>query len=228
MEERLVNHIDILFDSMPQSENTNEIKEEILQNSIDKYYDLVNEGNDAETAYSKTVASIGDIYGLFANSRNDIDKKIEKQRKKSALLVSISVIMYICSIIPCIIFSEVGLELLAVSLMFAMIAVATGLLIYNGMTKYKPVAQETMVNDFKQWQSGKPSDKQMKSQVSGIIWSIIFILYFVISFATGAWYVTWVLFLVGIAAEQIARLCISLKKENGKEKEKSEWIQQEE
>ena len=126
------------------------------------------------------------------------------------------------SIIPCIIFSEVGLELLAVSLMFAMIAVATGLLIYNGMTKYKPVAQETMVNDFKQWQSGKPSDKHVKSQVSGIIWSIILILYFVISFATGAWYVTWVLFLVGIAAEQIARLCISLKKENGKEKEKSE------
>ena len=222
MEERLINHIDILFDSMPQNENTNEVKEEILQNSIDKYYDLVNEGNDAETAYSKTVASIGDIYGLFSDNRNDIDKKIEKQRKKSALLVSISVIIYICSIIPCVVLTEFGSDLLSVSLMFAMIAVATGLLIYNGMTKYKPVAQETMVNEFKQWQSGKPSDKQIITQVSGIIWSIIFILYFVISFETGAWYVTWVLFLVGIAVEQIARLCISLKKETGKEEEKSE------
>lgn len=222
MEKRLVNHIDILFNSMPQNENTNEVKEEILQNSIDKYYDLINEGNDAETAYSKTVASIGDIHGLFANNRNDIEQKIEKQRKKSALFVTISVIMYICSIIPCIIFSEFGLDILAVSLMFAMIAVATGLLIYNGMTKYKPVPEETMVNEFKQWQSGKPSDKQIKTQVSGIIWSIILILYFVISFLTGAWYVTWVLFLVGIAVEQIAKLYISLKAENKKEKEKSE------
>ena len=81
MEERLVNHIDILFGSMPQNENTQEVKEEILQNSIDKYHDLLSEGNDPEIAYSKTVASIGDIHGLFANNTSYIEDKIEKQRK---------------------------------------------------------------------------------------------------------------------------------------------------
>ena len=128
--------------------------------------------------------------------------------------------MYICSIIPCIIFTEIGLDLLAVALMFLMIAVATGLLIYNGMTKYKPVEEETIVNEFKQWQSGKPSDKQIKKQVSGIIWCIITVIYFVVSFSTGAWYITWVLFLVGMAIDQIAKLCISLKTDKDNEKER--------
>lgn len=219
MEERLLNHLDILFDSMPQNENTNEIKEEILQNSIDKYHDLLDEGNDPETAYSKTVASIGDIHGLFADDRSYIEEKIEKQRKKSALIVTISVMMYICSIIPCIVFGESGHELLAVSAMFIMIAVATGLLIYNGMTKYKPLQEETMVNEFKQWQSGKPSTMQIQKQVRRIIRCITLVVYFIISFITGAWHITWLLFLVGVAIEQIANLYISLKSEKEKDRE---------
>ena len=219
MEERLVNHIDILFDSMPQNENTQEVKEEILQNSIDKYHDLLDEGNDPETAYSKTVASIGDIHSMFPNNAANLEDKIEKQRKKSALLVTIAVMMYICSIIPCIVFAEIGLDLLAIGIMFAMIAAATGLLIYNGMTKYKPVEEKTMVNEFKQWQSGKPSDKQIKRQVSGIIWSLLLVIYFVVSFLTGAWYITWVLFIVGAAIEQIVNLCISIKADKDNEKE---------
>lgn len=116
MEERLVNHIDILFYSMPQNENTQDVKEEILQNSIDKYHDLLDEGNDPETAYSKTVASIGDIHSLFPSNTANLEDKIEKQRKKSAWIVSISIMMYICSIIPCIAFAEIGFELLAVIL----------------------------------------------------------------------------------------------------------------
>lgn len=219
MEERLVNHIDILFGGMPQNANTQEVKDEILQNSIDKYHDLLDEGNDPETAYSKTVASIGDIHSLFPNNMLNIEDKIERQRKKSALLVTIAVMIYICSIIPCIIFAEIGLDILAVALMFAMIAVATGLLIYNSMTKYKPMEEKTMVNEFKQWQSGKPSDKQIKKQVSGIIWCIIVVIYFIVSFATGAWYITWVLFLIGEAIDQIAKLCISMKMEKDSKKE---------
>lgn len=219
MEERLVNHIDILFSGMPQNANTQEVKDEILQNSIDKYHDLLDEGNDPETAYSKTVASIGDIHSLFPNNMVNIEDKMERQRKKSALLVTIAVMTYICSIIPCIILADTGLEILAVALMFAMIALATGLLIYNGMTKYKPMEEQTMVNEFKQWQSGKPSDKQIKKQISGIIWCIIVVIYFILSFATGAWYITWVLFLVGEAIDQIVKLCISMKMENDSKKE---------
>ena len=40
------------------------------------------------------------------------------------------------------------------------------------------------------------------------LWLTVVILYFVISFATGAWYVTWVIFLIGAAVNPIVRVNI--------------------
>lgn len=73
-----------------------------------------------------------------------------------------------------------------------------------------------MVNEFKDWQSGKPSQKSIQKQISGIIWTCVLIVYFLISFLTGAWYITWLIFLIGLAVNQVVNLCISL----GSEKEK--------
>lgn len=216
MEQRLKNHIDILFQGMPQNENTMDVKEEITQNLIDKYHDLIAEGKDPETAYSMAVASIGNVHDLFPANNDSITLLIEKQKKKSALLITGAVMLYILSVIPVIICSEIiGNEIIGVAVFFIMIALATGMLIYNNITKYRPQKDNTMVNEFKQWQSGKPSSNSLKKQISGIIWSIIVIAYFLVSFLTGAWHITWILFIVGAVLNQIANLCISL---NNKEK----------
>lgn len=219
MENRFKNHIDILFKDMPQNENTYEIKDEILQNLIDKYYDLLNDGNDPETAYSIVVASIGDVRSLFPDNPKKIEELVSKQRKKSALLISSAVMLYILSPIAAIIGETIGNSddgAMGIGFMFLIIAVATGMLIYNSKTKYRPAKNQTMVNEFKDWQSGKPSQKSIQKQISGIIWTCVLIVYFLISFLTGAWYITWLIFLIGLAVNQVVNLCISL----GSEKEK--------
>ncbi|MEE0859801.1 MAG: permease prefix domain 1-containing protein [Acutalibacteraceae bacterium] len=224
MENRLRSHIEILFRDMPQNAGTQEIKEEILQNLIEKYYDLLADGKDPETAYSIAVASIGDIHSLFPDNPENISKLVSKQRKKSALLISGAVMLYILSIIPPIIADSMGggsfNETVGIGFMFLMIALATGMIIYNAMTKYKPTKNQTMVNEFKQWQSGKPSRKSIQQQVTGIIWTVTVIVYFLVSFLTMAWYITWIIFLIGAVVAQIVRLCMSLN--NDKEKEKYE------
>ena len=48
-----------------------------------------------------------------------------------------------------------------------------------------------------------------------VILGVTLILYFVISFATQAWYITWVIFLVGVCANTVTNLLLKLKEEGG-------------
>ena len=48
-------------------------------------------------------------------------------------------------------------------------------------------------------------DTLRKSSITAL-WMIIAAVYIVISFATKAWYVTWVIFLLGVALEQILKI----------------------
>ena len=96
--------------------------------------------------------------------------------------------------------------------LFAFVAVATALLIYNNMSK--PVVMkydETMMEEFREWKTNQESRKHARKSINSALWSIIVVLYFVISFSTGAWYITWVIFLIGAAAENIIKACFDLK-----------------
>lgn len=218
---RLRSHIDTLFGAMTQTVRVQEIKEEMLRNLTEKYYDLISEGKDEETAYSIAVSSIGDVSVLMeenrpANSYDDMEQRMQKYRARSAVLISVAVMLYILCVIPPIVFSTNSFTdgmLIGPIIMFVMIAAATGLLVFNSMTKPKYVkANETMVEDFKEWQSGKQHDNSVMRSIQGAVWSIAVVAYFVVSFSTGAWHVTWLIFLITVAITQIINLCARLKK----------------
>ena len=61
MREKLKTYIDYLFAGAPQTAATEETKAEILQNTLDKYDDLIAEGKTPEAAYSLAVSGIGDL-----------------------------------------------------------------------------------------------------------------------------------------------------------------------
>lgn len=213
MENRLKNHIDILFRDMSQDENTDEIKAEILQNLIDKYYDLLNDGNDPETAYSIAVASVGDVRSLLSDNSTSEEKLILQQKKRSAKLISGAVMLYILSVIPCIIGGTMGRDngaIIGLGFMFLMIAVATGMIIYNANTKYNSPKNQGIAKKFKHSHGVVSSQKRIKNQISGIIWTCVLVVYFLVSFLTGAWYITWLIFLIGLAVDQIIGLCMLL------------------
>ena len=68
MNEKLREHIEKLFKNAPQTRQAVEIKEEILQNTIDRYNDLKAEGKSDEAAYNIAIAGIGDVDHLIVKS----------------------------------------------------------------------------------------------------------------------------------------------------------------
>ncbi len=66
LEEQLKQHMDRLFAAAPKTREADDLKEEMLQNVIDKYHDLLAEGKAPEEAYRTAIRGIGDISGLIS------------------------------------------------------------------------------------------------------------------------------------------------------------------
>lgn len=217
MEERLKRYIDGLFENAPQTKGVIELKEEMLQNLIDKYNDLLKEGKSDETAYGIAVAGIGDINELIKEMEEPfmMDPYVEeKARQRSGVLTAAAVMLYILSPLPLILLAmfDRGISL-GVFILFGFVAAATGLLIYNGMTKPRYMREDdTMVEEFKEWQSQKEGAKALRRAVSSALWTVTLAVYFLVSFATGAWYISWVIFLVAAALESFVSIFFVMKR----------------
>ena len=227
MEDKLRKYIDSLFANTVPSRKSVELKEEMIQNLHDKYDDLISEGKSDEAAYNIAVAGIGDISGLLAefennagpvaNGMNESYKvRMEEYRSKSAMFTSIAVMMYILCILPLIIMSFVGSVYAAqigVPVMFLMIAGATGLLIYVSMTKPKKYkAPDTMVEEFREWQSDEKDKKQLRKAISSALWAVTVAVYLIVSFMTFAWGITWIIFIIAAALESLINILFTARK----------------
>lgn len=219
MEENIRRYIEELFFGTMPSRRTVELKEEMIQNLTEKYNDLISEGKTPEAAYNIAIAGIGDVSYLLKDLEKDVvhPNVVAAQRQRSAMFTAIAIMMYILSVVPLIIIgmsahSQASLTI-GVVLMFVFIAVATGLLIYSGMTKPKYLkTDDTMVEEFKQWQSGAQENKSLRNSVSSAAWSVIVAIYFLISFTTAAWHITWVIFIIGAAVQSILNIAFTVKK----------------
>lgn len=210
MNEKLRNYIDTLFANAPTTVRAVELKEEMFQNLTDKYNDLIAQGKSEESAFNIAVASIGDVDSLIAGlSGNATSAESEKSRKRSALFTAIAAALYITSPVPVIFLgNNVG-----VMLLFVFVALATGLLIYNGVTRERYVkADDTMVEEFKEWKQNSRKKDQAVGAIIGSMWLIAVCVYMVVSFATSAWHITWIIFLIAAAVSSIIRGAFMLKK----------------
>lgn len=214
MDEHLRGYIEELFAEAPSSRRAVEMKEEILQNTLDRYYDLLAEGKSETAAFNIAVAGIGDLTELIESLRDNAgfhysQEELRRSRQRSAIFLAVAVMLYILSVVPCILFPGLA----GVSCMFVLIAAATGLVIYNAKTKFLYRRQDdTIVEEFKEWKEKKEEQKSVKGSILSAIWMLTLVLYFVLSFSTGAWYITWVLFLVAGAVQNIVRACFDLRR----------------
>ena len=81
MNERLIEYLDGLFSPYEDSQTSRELKEELLNNLQDKLVDFKNQGYDDETAYHKTIVSIGDISEILEtmpSKGGDLVEMVEK------------------------------------------------------------------------------------------------------------------------------------------------------
>ena len=140
--ERLTKYFDSLFESAPNTQSIKDLRDEIYQNTLDRYNDLIAQGKSEDESFTKAVSGIGDIeeiigrngYVALNEDKNYYSRdKIEKNRVISGILVSVSVLLYVVCVIPPIAFSSnIGA---AVMLLFA--AIATGLIVFANKMKIK-------------------------------------------------------------------------------------------
>lgn len=210
--------LDELFINAPQTNKARELKEELLANLMDKYSDLISSGKSEEEAFNLTMDGIGDIDELLRGLKeNDVFnyKQVTEDRKKSALIISVSIGLYIMSVVILIFCSEV-LKIndeIAVCLMLSMDAVATCLIIYNAVSRPKYLkADNTIVEEFKEWKSTNNAEKEVVKSIKSIMWLVIVALYFLLSFAMGIWAFSWIIFIIGMAVDRIITLAFQLRR----------------
>lgn len=96
MRDNITQHFNKLFEDAPKTRKALDLKQEMLQNALDKYDDMMQEGYTEEDAYQNVIQSIGDVTELFEEvEEKNLLTLPEKDRKKKAMLTAIAVGLYI-------------------------------------------------------------------------------------------------------------------------------------
>ncbi len=121
-----------------------------------------------------------------------------KYKKRFAILLSVAICLYILSVIPFIVFESTTLMIVT---FFIMIAAATAMIVFGAVSK--PKFGKKAENDLPQ--------NNLYKKICSIMSGVILVIYLLVSFLTGAWYITWVLWIVYAIACEIVKLIFSLK-----------------
>lgn len=152
-----------------------------------------------------------EVVNVEDNGANNIEENSEENiRNKTADVVSSSVFIYIVSVAAFLVLVAVPRvnPVISLALFLTGIAYATSKLVKHYMSLPKKEKTE----------KEKKEDKVLKS-IKEIVEAICISLYFIISFTTGAWHITWIIFIIDGLIEEIFKLIFMLK---GKEVDSDE------
>lgn len=182
------------------------------------------ETNQSTPDFDK-VLQLCELFGISADEllsgnkkeENNTEKKSEKIesveektlsrqeiRRKSAEVVSTSIFIYIVAValltvaIPVLKMNPI----VASAIFLCAIAWATARIVkhYMSIPKFEKTKEEKRENE-------------IVKQINGIVGGICTAIYFIVSFATMAWYITWVIFVINGLICQIIKLLFMLKEE---------------
>ncbi len=186
MREQLIQYVDLLFAGAPGSED---IRQEILQNTLDRYDDLIIQGKSPQAAYQLAISGIGDIHEILGGTsevhtpsspRENIP--VAPHRPEKRIIRAAAICFFILCAVPLLILeNSIGL-----GLCLAMIACGVGLLTLNG-----PEQQESAASAL---QAAHPRRSAINRGITGGIWGAGLCAYFLISFFNNAWHITWLIF----------------------------------
>ncbi len=194
MREQLISYVELLFAG---SVGLDDMKQEILQNTLERYDDLLAQGKTPEAAYRLAISGIGDISELLGVEENAAAAPVaaahtpaNKTKDSPAKRVwkALAIFLYILSAIPLFVLDWIGMPELGLCGTIVICAVATAILIIIGAT------------DSSKEEKKAPAEKEEKRSnplykaISSLVTTIGIIAYFLVSITSGAWYITWVIF----------------------------------
>ncbi len=206
------------FEDVPRTKKSVEMQEELFSNLIEKYNDQLAQNKTEEEAYNTVIAGIGDLSELTESlrERHVLSSESPEERKRTARNTALSVMMFIISPMALIVSAEVfHQEILGLFLMFLLIALGTGTLIYTQASKPKYLKEEeTMIEEFKEWKSRKNHNKGLYDALSSAYWLIVVAIYLYISFTYFIWHYSWIIFLIASAIFNIFRAVVEMGRHN--------------
>lgn len=215
MREQLIQYVGLLFAGARDCE---EIQQEILQNTLDRYDDLIAQGKVPEAAYRLSISGIGDIQEILGVDALQAPAAASPSPSAGAspvladtsvkkLLRAVAVGLYILCPLPVLILSDLGQDIFGICGLLAIAATATVLMLL-GSRKAPPYAFP-----FSCSRTPAPStpDAELCKSIIGLIWAIGLVLYFLLSLFSGAWHLTWLLFPITAAVSGIAKALVCQK-----------------
>lgn len=203
MRDELIRYIDLLFAGAPEAA---EIKQEILQNTLDRYDDLIKQGKAPGAAYRLAISGIGDINEILSGNATPADQntrpaqavaELQELSPQRKMLRAVAIALYIICPLPLFLLQdERGLCGLLI-----IVAVATALIVLSAGKKKKGEA----------FQEAPTPQQKLRSSISSVIWTVCVIIYLAVSFSTQAWGITWVLFPLTGAIEGLITALMDLK-----------------
>jgi hypothetical protein len=211
MRDQLRQYVELLFAGAADCED---IKQEILQNTLDRYDDLIAEGKVPEAAYRLAITGIGDINEILGSK----SREVVSQRNSSAtatadtgdtigkkLLRALAIGLYIVSLIPLFLLSDHNMPTMGLCCTLVIVAIATVMILLGAKKESADETQEERMLEF------LTPQQELKKSISKLISVIALVAFFVVSFLTGAWYITWLIFPIAAAVKGLVSAILDLK-----------------
>ena len=205
MREQLIQYVELLFAGARDCED---VKQEILQNTLDRYDDLIAEGKVPEAAYRLAITGIGDINEILgsqpshaAPQPNQSGPEVDSDKYRR-LQRGIAIACFILCPVPLLLCVVEGQVMIGITMMLVLIAVGTMLMVVSGKD---------------QAQLPRRHSSLFVSIAMSLLWPLATIVYFLISFSTGAWHLTWLVFPIAGAISAVIRAIEDWKEENNHE-----------
>lgn len=201
MKEQLISYVNLLFAG---NADCDDIRQEILQNTLDRYDDLVSDGKSPEAAYRLAIGGIGDINELLGSPRQEAEPPKAERRDSPGKkgLRALAVALYILCPLPLLMAADTGMEVYGLCGLLAIVAVATALRMLGAPEKTG--AEEVRERELAPRQ-------QLWLGIRRLLNLVTLVVYFLLSFQTQAWHITWLLFLISAALGQLLKAIIDLK-----------------
>lgn len=205
MRDQLIQYVELLFAA---AGDCDDIKQEILQNTLDRYDDLIAEGKVPQAAYRMAITGIGDINEILGRDASTVSsptavpaaaapEKRDTPLKK--LLRAVAIGLYILCPVPMFVTDGSTIGLCGLLLF---VAIATVLIILGQKDDKEEEAEK---------EATLSPEKQLRKSIEGILWAIGLAAYFVISFSTMAWHITWLVFPIIGAVQGLVNAILDLK-----------------